>query len=87
MGSVSGYVVHQLLVTRSASPDGAPAVELTIGAPFLNTVLATGAGLVGGRRARLSAFAVGFMLSAVAGTKIDAMLPGFGRTAAPSEGA
>ena len=88
LGSAIGYGVHQAMGTSQPAADeastaGVGDTDITIAAPLTNAGVAFVAGLLTGRRAPITAFIVGVTISAIFGTKLDAMLP-IGQSRSPS---
>ncbi|GMQ85514.1 MAG: hypothetical protein BMS9Abin07_1080 [Acidimicrobiia bacterium] len=76
IGSAVGYAVHQAIGPSDVAADEQPATpEIMLAAPLTNAAVAFVAGALTGRRAPLSAFVVGVVISALFGTDLDRMLP------------
>ncbi len=76
VGSAVGFAVHQAIAPSDVAAGEEPAgSELIVAAPLTNAAVAFVAGIVTGRRAPFTAFAVGGIISAVFGTGLDRMLP------------
>jgi len=76
VGSAVGFAVHQAIDPSDASAGEEPAgSELIVAAPLTNAAVAFVAAIFTGRRAPITAFAVGAVISAVFGTGLDRMLP------------
>lgn len=77
-GSTAGYVLHQVMAAKKASPKDAKQPPLVVGAPVVTAGIASIVGVFFGKRAAVAAFITGAAVAGVLGDKLDGMVPGLG---------